>query len=80
MLKSGAWSHKIKKSNNSPGLPAVAMLSFCRYFIRKERGLVRDPKTLRVGPKRNPDMRYTELADDMVTDLGRIGQKVFKVW
>lgn len=49
------------------------------YFIRKERGLVRDPKTKTVGPKRTPRLRYTELADDLVTELGRIGQKAGKV-
>jgi len=50
------------------------------YFIRKERGVVRDPKTGVVGPNRTSTMRYTELADDMVTQLGRIGQKAGKGW
>jgi hypothetical protein len=49
-----------------------------RYFIRKERGLVKDPKTNR-APNRKPEMRYTELGDDLVTELGRIGQKAGKV-
>jgi hypothetical protein len=49
-----------------------------RYFIRKERGLVKDPKT-NLAPNRKPGMRYTELGDDLVTELGRIGQKVGKV-
>jgi len=50
------------------------------YFIRKERGVVRDPETGKVGPNRTSTMRYTELGDDMVTQLGRIGQKAGKGW
>jgi len=49
------------------------------YYIRKEQGLVRDPDTLQVGPNRG-SMRYTELGDDLVTKLGRFGQKVGKGW
>jgi hypothetical protein len=49
------------------------------YNIRREKGLVRDPKTGKVGPNRTAEMRYTELADDMVVNLGRVGQKAQKV-
>eukprot|EP00543_Licmophora_paradoxa_P009065 CAMPEP_0202446020 /NCGR_PEP_ID=MMETSP1360-20130828/4680_1 /ASSEMBLY_ACC=CAM_ASM_000848 /TAXON_ID=515479 /ORGANISM="Licmophora paradoxa, Strain CCMP2313" /LENGTH=306 /DNA_ID=CAMNT_0049062437 /DNA_START=415 /DNA_END=1335 /DNA_ORIENTATION=- len=48
------------------------------YFIRKEKGMTRDPKTSIVGPNR--PQRYTELPDDMVTKLGRLGQKTSKGW
>lgn len=47
------------------------------YNIRRELGLVRDPKTQIVGPNR-PE-RYTELGDDLVVKLGRLGQKAGKV-
>lgn len=47
------------------------------YNIRLELGWVRDPKTKVVGPNRPP--RYTELPDDMVAKLGRVGQKAGKV-
>jgi hypothetical protein len=49
------------------------------YNIRREKGLVRDPKTGKVGPNRKAGMRYTELADEMVVNLGRVGQKAQKV-
>jgi archaellum component FlaF (FlaF/FlaG flagellin family) len=49
------------------------------YNIRREKGLVRDPKTGKVGPNRTADMRYTELADEMVVNFGRVGQKAQKV-
>ena len=49
------------------------------YFIRKEQGLTRDPKTKQMGPNRG-NRRYTELGDDMVTELGRLGQKAGKGW
>jgi 3-hydroxyacyl-CoA dehydrogenase len=51
------------------------------YYIRRERGWVRDEKdhtNLAELQRRRPS-RYTELADDMVTRLGRLGQKVGKV-
>lgn len=48
------------------------------YFIRKERKWTRDPQTQLVGVNR--PVRYTELGDAMVTDLGRIGQKAGKGW
>jgi hypothetical protein len=54
------------------------MVRLLRYFIRKERGLVKDPKT-HCAPNRKLGMRYTELGDDLVTELGRIGQKAGKV-
>lgn len=41
--------------------------------------MVRDPKTGKVGPNRKAGMRYTELADEMVVNLGRVGQKAQKV-
>ena len=49
------------------------------YFIRKERGLTRDPDTQRVGPNRG-SMRYSELSDDLVVKLKRLGQKAGKGW
>jgi 3-hydroxyacyl-CoA dehydrogenase len=49
------------------------------YYIRKEQGLTRDPVTGRVGPNRGK-RRYTELVDEMVTELGRLGQKAGKGW
>lgn len=48
------------------------------YNIRRELGWVRDPDTNAVGPNRPP--RYTELGDDLVSKLGRIGQKAGKGW
>ena len=53
------------------------------YNIRRERGWVRDDSKKNgaagaVPPNRPP--RYTELADDMVTELGRLGQKAGKGW
>lgn len=48
------------------------------YNIRREKGLLRDPKTGIVGPKRK-QIRYTELADEIV-ELGRLGQKTKKGW
>ena len=47
---------------------------YFRYNIRREKGLLRDPKTGIVGPNRK-QIRYTELADEMVEKLGRLGQK-----
>ena len=49
------------------------------YNIRREKGLIRDPKTGKVGPNRSPGLRYTELADEMVVKFGRVGQKALKV-
>ena len=49
------------------------------YLIRKEKGLTSDPKTGKPGPARTHEMRYIELGDEMVTKLGRMGQKVGKV-
>lgn len=49
------------------------------YNIRREKGLIRDPKTGQVGPARK-QLRYTELADEMVEKMGRIGQKAKKGW
>jgi len=50
------------------------------YQIRKEGGLVKDPTTELPGPKRRSGMRYTDLGDDLVVKLGRIGQKKMKGW
>jgi 3-hydroxyacyl-CoA dehydrogenase len=47
------------------------------YNIRRELGWVRDPETNEVGSDR--PKRYTELADDLVSKLGRVGQKAGKV-
>jgi len=49
------------------------------YNIRREKGLLRDPETGVVGPNRK-NIRYTELGDEMVEKLGRLGQKVYKGW
>eukprot|EP00578_Thalassiosira_sp_NH16_P010626 CAMPEP_0181114232 /NCGR_PEP_ID=MMETSP1071-20121207/20767_1 /TAXON_ID=35127 /ORGANISM="Thalassiosira sp., Strain NH16" /LENGTH=761 /DNA_ID=CAMNT_0023198315 /DNA_START=63 /DNA_END=2344 /DNA_ORIENTATION=+ len=49
------------------------------YNIRREKGIIRDPKTGEVGPNRK-EIRYTELADDMVEKMGRVGQKARKGW
>lgn len=40
---------------------------------------MRDPKTGKVGPNRSSQMRYAELADEMVVKLSRVGQKAQKV-
>jgi 3-hydroxyacyl-CoA dehydrogenase len=48
------------------------------YNIRREKGLLRDPKTGIVGPNRK-QIRYTELADEIV-EMGRLGQKTKKGW
>jgi len=48
------------------------------YNIRREKGLLRDPKTGIVGPNRK-QIRYTELADEIV-QMGRLGQKTKKGW
>jgi 3-hydroxyacyl-CoA dehydrogenase len=48
------------------------------YNIRRERGWVRDKNEIHAPPKR--PQRYTELADAMVSELGRLGQKVGKGW
>jgi 3-hydroxyacyl-CoA dehydrogenase len=45
------------------------------YNIRKERGWVRDGNT----PAKNRPERYTELGDDLVSELKRLGQKSGKV-
>ena len=58
---------------------AVFLTFSISYFIRKEKGLVKDPKTGR-APNRKPGMRYTDLGDDLVTELGRVGQKAMKGW
>ena len=47
------------------------------YNIRREKGWVRDPKTGAIGSER--PARYTDLADDLVVKLGRLGQKAGKV-
>jgi hypothetical protein len=60
-------------------LISITISSFWfRYNIRREKGLLRDPKTGIVGPNRK-QIRYTELADEMVEKLGRLGQKTKKV-
>lgn len=48
------------------------------YNIRRERGWVRESKSDAI-PLRRP-LRYTELGDDMVAVLGRLGQKAGKGW
>jgi 3-hydroxyacyl-CoA dehydrogenase/enoyl-CoA hydratase/carnithine racemase len=46
------------------------------YYVRKERGWTREGNA--AAPNRPG--RYTEVADDMVTQLGRLGQKAGKGW
>ena len=50
------------------------------YLVRKEKGLVTDPKTGLPGPNRKGGMRYTDLGDDLVSKLNRVGQKKLKGW
>jgi len=50
------------------------------YFVRKEKGLAKDTKTGLPGSNREKGMRYTDLGDDLVTQLGRVGQKKLKGW
>jgi len=50
------------------------------FLIAKSKGLTRDPKTGKPGPNRNPGMRYSDLADDLVVKLGRVGMKAQKGW
>lgn len=50
------------------------------YLVRKEKGLVSDLKTGLPGPNRKSDMRYTDLGDDLVVKLNRVGQKKLKGW
>jgi 3-hydroxyacyl-CoA dehydrogenase len=48
------------------------------YYVRKERGHVRESKA--AAPPPNRPGRYTEVGDDMVTQLNRLGQKTGKGW
>lgn len=50
------------------------------YLIRKEQGITNDPNTGEPGPNRKAGMRYTDLGDELVTKLGRVGQKALKGW
>jgi 3-hydroxyacyl-CoA dehydrogenase len=50
------------------------------YNIRKERGWVRSEGTNSNDVVSQRPCRYTELADDMVSQLQRFGQKVGKGW
>lgn len=50
------------------------------YLIAKSKGLTKDPKTGKPGPNRKPGMRYSDLADDLVVKLGRVGMKAQKGW
>jgi 3-hydroxyacyl-CoA dehydrogenase/enoyl-CoA hydratase/carnithine racemase len=50
------------------------------YLIAKSKGLAKDPKTGKPGPNRKPGMRYSDVGDDLVTKLGRIGMKAQKGW
>ena len=50
------------------------------YLVRKEKGVVRDLKTGLPGSNRKSGMRYTDLGDDLVVKLGRVGQKKLKGW
>lgn len=45
------------------------------YLIAKSKGLTKDPKTGKPGKNRTPGMRYSDLGDDIVVKLGRIGMK-----
>jgi 3-hydroxyacyl-CoA dehydrogenase/enoyl-CoA hydratase/carnithine racemase len=50
------------------------------YLVRKGKGLTKDPKTGAPGPNRGKGMRYSDLPDDLVVKLGRVGQKAMKGW
>lgn len=50
------------------------------YLVRKGKGLTKDPKTGAPGPNRRRGMRYSDLPDDLVVKLGRVGQKAMKGW
>lgn len=49
------------------------------FNIRRERGWVRENGASELVSAKRPS-RYTELADDMVSQLGRLGQKAGKGW
>merc|ERR1719491_2521660 len=49
------------------------------YKVRKSKGQVKDAVTGKVPEKRR-GMRYSDIADDLVVKLGRLGQKVGKGW
>jgi len=48
------------------------------YLIRKEKGVSKDPKT--GAPGVNRPKRYSDIGDDMVLKLNRLGQKTQKGW
>lgn len=50
------------------------------YLIAKSKGLTKDPKTGEPGKNRTPGMRYSDLSDDLVVKLKRLGMKVKKGW
>ncbi len=50
------------------------------YLVRKGKGLVKDPHTGLPGPNRTKGMRYSDLGDDLVVKLNRVGQKSLKGW
>lgn len=50
------------------------------YLVRKGKGLTKDSETGQPGPNRKRGMRYSDLPDDLVVKLGRIGQKAMKGW
>ena len=50
------------------------------YLVRKGKGMVNDPKTGLPGPNRKSGMRYSDLGDDLVAKLDRVGQKCLKGW
>lgn len=50
------------------------------YLVRKGKGLTKDPITGKPGPNRVAGMRYSDLPDDLVVKLGRVGQKAMKGW
>lgn len=77
---------QVDQALTSPNLLGMSMGVFAmgdlagndiEYYIRQQRGWVRKDVNSPIPPGR-PD-RYTELADDMVSKLGRLGQKVGKV-
>jgi 3-hydroxyacyl-CoA dehydrogenase len=49
------------------------------YYVRKERGWTREGNGSGTATSNRPG-RYTDLADDMVTQLNRLGQKAGKGW
>ena len=86
LQEGGAKVHEVDRALSSFGM-AMGPLNMgdlagndISYLIAKEKGLVKDPNTGKPGPNRTPTLRYTDLCDDLVTKLGRVGMKAQKGW